>query len=63
MKVLAIESSCDDTSFAVVNDDKTVADIRQQRQQVQDQQMALQNEQNKAVALKDYKQAGVDVNS
>ena len=24
MKVLAIESSCDDTSFAVVNDDKTV---------------------------------------
>lgn len=47
----------------IVNDDKTVADIRQQRQQVQDQQMALQNEQNKAVALKDYKQAGVDVNS
>ena len=24
MKVLAIESSCDDTSFAVVNDDKKV---------------------------------------
>ena len=24
MKVFAIESSCDDTSFAVVNDDKTV---------------------------------------
>ena len=24
MKVLAIESSCDDTSFAVVNDDKRV---------------------------------------
>src|SRR5210317_2445016 len=24
MKVLAIESSCDDTSFAMVNDDKTV---------------------------------------
>lgn len=47
----------------IINDDKTVADIRQQRQQVQDQQMALQNEQNKAVALKDYKQAGVDVNS
>ena len=47
----------------IINDDKTVADIRQQRQQVQDQQMALQNEQNKAMALKDYKQAGVDVNS
>jgi hypothetical protein len=47
----------------IINDDKTVADIRQQRQQVQDQQMALQNEQNKAIALKDYKQAGVDVNS
>ena len=47
----------------IINDDKTVADIRQQRQQVQDQQMALQNEQNKAVALKDYKQAGIDVNS
>lgn len=47
----------------IINDDKTVANIRQQRQQVQDQQMALQNEQNKAVALKDYKQAGVDVNS
>lgn len=47
----------------IINDDKTVADTRQQRQQVQDQQMALQNEQNKAVALKDYKQAGVDVNS
>ena len=24
MKVLAIESSCDDTSIAIVNDDKTV---------------------------------------
>jgi hypothetical protein len=47
----------------IINDDKTVADIRQQRQQVQDQQMALQNEQNKAMALKDYKQAGIDVNS
>lgn len=47
----------------IINDDKTVANIRQQRQQVQDQQMALQNEQNKAIALKDYKQAGVDVNS
>jgi hypothetical protein len=46
----------------IVNDDKTVADIRQQRQQMQDQQIAIQNEQNKAMALKDYKQAGVDVN-
>lgn len=47
----------------IINDDKTVANTRQQRQQAQDQQMALQNEQNKAIALKDYKQAGVDVNS
>jgi hypothetical protein len=46
----------------IINDDKTVADIRQQRQQMQDQQMAIQNEQNKAIAAKDYKQAGVDIN-
>lgn len=46
----------------IINDDKTVANIRQQRQAIMQEQIALQKEQNRAIALKDYKQAGVDFN-
>jgi hypothetical protein len=45
----------------IINDDQTVAGIRQQKQALQQQQMAIQNEQNKAMAAKDYKAAGVAV--
>jgi hypothetical protein len=45
----------------LINDDQTVAGIRQQKQALQQQQMAIQNEQNKAMAAKDYKAAGVAV--
>jgi hypothetical protein len=45
----------------LINDDKTVKANREARQQQIEQQAAIENEQNKSIAAKNYSQAGVPI--